>query len=100
MTELLPAFPSPFCKADRRCTRAPCFQARLEATTGRRCVRSHAELCADHLGCTVHTLTAWARDQGLNGQVTVLAIDLPGSAGPSPAWGRSGLAFAIIPIRP
>jgi hypothetical protein len=100
MTELLPASPSPSCKADHLCDRIPCFQARLEATAGHLCVRQRAELCADHLGSTVHALAAWARREGLDGEVTVLAIDLPGPGQSSPAWGRSGLAFATIPIHP
>lgn len=100
MTELLPVSPSPFCKADHHCDRIPCFQARLEATAGRRCIRTRTELCVDHLGNAVQELAAWAREQGLDGEVTVFAIDLPGSSQLSPAWGRSGLLFGTIPLHP
>ena len=78
MTELLTSSPSLHCQADHDCNRAPCFQARLEAATaGRRPVRRRTELCAEHLGGTVQAMTAWARGQGLEGKVTVLAIDQP-----------------------
>ena len=97
MTELLPFSPSLICQADRGCDRPPCFQARFEATAGHRWVRTRTELCAHHLGGTVQALTAWARAQGLNGEVTVLAIDLPDPS-QSAAWGRSGLAFGSIAV--
>jgi len=77
MTELLSYVPSARCQAGQPCDRAPCFQARLEAAAGRRPVRRHAELCAEHLGDTVQALAAWARDRGLEGKVTVLAVDQP-----------------------
>jgi hypothetical protein len=77
VTELLLSAPSVHCQADLRCDRAPCFQARLEAAVGHRPVRRHAELCAEHLGHTVQALATWAREQGLEGKVTVLAIDPP-----------------------
>jgi hypothetical protein len=76
MTELLPFLPSAGCQAGL-CDRAPCFQARLEASDGRLPVHRHAELCAEHLGDAVHALAAWARDQGMEGKVTVLAVDQP-----------------------
>lgn len=82
MTELLLlSVPVLRCQADPRCDRAPCFQVRLE-TVGHAAVQRHAELCAEHLG-TAAELAAWAREQGLEGQVTVLAIDqpAPGQAG-------------------
>jgi hypothetical protein len=64
------------CEADRRCYRAPCFEAQLEAEKGLLSVHRNAELCANHLGDMVQSLTAWARREGLtHGQVTVLAID-------------------------
>jgi hypothetical protein len=100
MTELLLSAPAIHCQAVRRCDRAPCFQARLEAAAGRRPVRRHAEICAEHLGCTVQALAAWAREQSLEGKVTVLAIDqrAVGEAS-SPArpddWVR-GFAFGTI----
>jgi hypothetical protein len=100
MTELLPASPGPRCQAGQPCNRPPCFQARLEATSGPQCVRQRAELCAEHLGNTVQALASWARSQGLDGEVTVLAIDLPRPRHATPAWGRSGFAFATIPLRP
>jgi hypothetical protein len=98
MTELMPAYPSPLCQADQACDRAPCFQARLEAVKGRRWIRTRTELCSQHLGGTVQALTSWARDQGLKGEVTVLAIDLPDPARAAVAWSRSGLAFGSIPV--
>jgi|SRR5450755_1781917 hypothetical protein len=105
MTELLSYVPSARCQAGQPCDRAPCFQARLEAAAGRRPVRRHAELCAEHLGDTVQALAAWARDQGLEGKVTVLAIDqpLPGQA-PRPALPGDrdpcGFAFGTILLNP
>jgi hypothetical protein len=98
MTELLPAYPSPLCQADHDCERAPCFQARLEAVAGRRWIRTRTELCAQHLGGTVQALTTWARNQGLKGEVTVLAIDLPAAGRATSAWSGSGLAFGSIPV--
>jgi hypothetical protein len=104
MTELLLSAPSRHCQADRLCDRAPCFQARLEAA-GRRPVHRHAELCAEHLGYTVQALASWAREQGLEGQVTVLAIDqpAPGQAGnlarPDDRV-HCGFAFGTILLNP
>jgi hypothetical protein len=105
MTELLSYTPAVQCQAAGRCQRAPCFQARLEATAGCRQVRRHAELCADHLGDTVQALTAWARERGLEGKVTVLAIDQPAAGqakGPAPAGDRvlCGFAFGTIVLNP
>ena len=107
MTELLPSAPSLHCQADGPCDRAPCFQARLEAAaTGRRPVRRHAELCAEHLGDTVQALATWARSQGLEGKVTVLAIDqpAPGQADSSARQDNnrvhSGFAFGTIQLNP
>ena len=68
-------------------------------------LRRHAELCVEHLGDAVQAMTAWARGQGLEGKVTVLAIDQPppGQA-PSPAlpggWAPSGFAFGTILLDP
>jgi hypothetical protein len=96
MTELLLSAPSRHCQADRGCDRTPCFQARLEADP----VHQHAELCAEHLG-TVQAMAAWAREQGLEGKVTVLAIEqavpghTPGPARPG-AWAQCGFAFGTI----
>jgi hypothetical protein len=98
MTELLPASPSPFCQAAGGCDRAPCFQARLEATGGHRKVRTRTELCAQHLGQAVQSLAAWARDQGLEGNVTVLAIEPPILGQTASAWSSRGLAFGSIPL--
>lgn len=75
MTELLLSAPVIHGQAARCCDRAPCFQARLEATAGRRPVRGQAEICAEHLGRTVQALAVWAREHSLEGKVTVLAID-------------------------
>jgi hypothetical protein len=91
MTELLPLLPAAGCQAGR-CDRVPCFQARLEAYAGRRPVARHAELCAEHLGDAVHALAAWARDQGLEGKVTVLAVDQLGSG---QCGGQSGSSDGI-----
>lgn len=99
MTDLLPASP-PSCQAGCPCDRAPRFQARLEATAGDRRVCRRAELCAQHLGNAVQALAAWARDEGLEGQVTVLAIDLPTPGQVPPAWARRGFAFGAIPLNP
>jgi hypothetical protein len=100
---LLLDVPALRCQADPRCDRAPCFQVRLEAAA-RRPVHRSAELCAEHLG-TAAALAAWAREQGLDGQLTVLAIDQPA---PSPAGRRAcagdrvhrGFAFGAIPLNP
>jgi hypothetical protein len=105
MTELLSYVPAARCQADQPCDRAPCFQARLEATAERCLVRRHAELCVEHLGDAVQAMTAWARSQGLEGKVTVLAIDQPppGQA-PSPALpgdrAPCGFAFGTILLDP
>lgn len=96
MTQLLPALAEPACQAGRCCDRAPCFQARLEAAAGDRLVRRHAELCAEHLGGTVHALTTWANDRGLRGEVTVLAVDRPARDQPVPPGGRIGFVFSTI----
>jgi hypothetical protein len=105
MTELLLSVPSVHCQADLFCDRAPCFQARLEAAVGRRPVRRHAELCAEHLGHTVQALATWAREQGLDGKVTVLAIDQP-PPGQADSLARPddrvhcGFAFGTIRLNP
>jgi hypothetical protein len=101
MTELLSYSPAVECQVGHRCDRAPCFQVRMDAALGRRRVQRNAELCAEHLGDTVQALTAWARAQGLEGKVTVLAIDqpVPGVADSPPFPGdrvRCGFAFATI----
>jgi hypothetical protein len=103
MTELLLSAPSPRCQADRRCDRTVCFQARLEAV-GRHPVRKQAELCAEHLG-TAAAIADWAREQGLDGKVTVLVIEqaAPGQAtGPVRPDGRAhlGFAFGTILVNP
>jgi hypothetical protein len=98
MTQLLPALASPICQAGAPCDRVPCFQARLEAAAGDRLVRTHAELCTEHLGGTVHALTTWASDRGLRGELTVLAIDRPGASGghQGPPGDRTGFLFSTI----
>ncbi|HMH91501.1 MAG TPA: hypothetical protein VK586_10510 [Streptosporangiaceae bacterium] len=104
MTELLLlSVPALRCQADPRCDRAPCFQVRLEAAGGRP-VHRQAELCAEHLG-TAAALAAWARERGLQGQVTVLAIDqrAPGQAGSAARPDdrvHCGFAFGAIPLNP
>jgi hypothetical protein len=103
LTELLLSVPARRCQADPRCDRAPCFQVRLEAAGGRP-VHRQAELCAEHLG-TAAALAAWARERGLQGQVTVLAIDQRGpgqadSAAPPDDRVHCGFAFGAIPLNP
>lgn len=101
MNDLMVASPPTGCQAGQLCDRAPCFQARLQATADGRRVRRHADICACHLGGTVQALAAWARHQRLTGTVTVLAID---HQYPRPADGRSsggsqmlrGFAFGTI----
>jgi hypothetical protein len=97
MTELLHSSPSLHCQADRGCNRAPCFQARLEAVSGLRSVWRRTELCAEHLGDTLQALTVWARAKGLEGKVTVLAIEqpIPGQAVIDDQV-RCGFAFGTI----
>lgn len=89
--------PAVQCQPGRPCDRAPCFQARLEAAAGGRLVRRHVELCAEHLGDTVQALAVWARAQGLEGKVTVLAIDqpAPGQADRPVLPGDLGRGFAF-----
>jgi hypothetical protein len=103
MTELLLSAPSPRCQADRQCDRTVCFQARLEAA-GRHPVRKQAELCAEHLG-TAAAIAAWAREQGLEGKVTVLAIEqaAPGQAAGLTRSGERahlGFVFGTILVNP
>jgi hypothetical protein len=103
VSDLLLSVPALRCQADPRCDRAPCFQVRLEAA-GRRRVHRSAGLCAEHLG-TAATLAAWAREQGLDGQLTVLAIDqpAPGQEGNLARPGdrvHCGFAFGAIPLSP
>jgi hypothetical protein len=97
--------PAVQCQTGRPCDRAPCFQARLEATAGGRRVHRQVELCSAHLGDTVQALAAWARAQGLEGKVTVLAIDqpFPGQADHPVLPGgldRCGFAFGTIMLNP
>jgi hypothetical protein len=98
MNDLLPASPRTHCQADPHCRSAPCFQARLEGTSGRSNIKTRTELCAEHLADTVRTLAAWAREQGLEGEVTVLAVDRPRPGQIWPSWGRNGLLFTTIPL--
>ena len=89
------------CQAENDCHRAPCFQARLAASAGRRRVRRRTVLCAHHLGGTVQALTAWARGRGLEGKVTVLVIEQPAVGPPvSNDKIRCGFAFGTIPLSP
>lgn len=95
------------CQADRRCQRAPCFQARLEAGDGPQRVSRSAEACASHFGDMVQALAAWAYAHDLtDGQLTVLAIDPP-PAGPCPGArvglrerAGHGFAFSTIELAP
>src|ERR1035438_4237138 len=105
--------PTVSCQANslvgRRCSRVPCFQARLVASAPSRQVRRNAAACADHLGDVVHALTGWGRDHQLTaGQVPVLVLDpatapaAAEAAKPRPAAspggsGFTGFAFGIIP---
>jgi hypothetical protein len=72
----------------------------LDAAAGQYRVHKRTDLCAEHLGAAIQAITAWARDEGLEGEVTVLAVDLSESGQPAPAWDRNSLAFATIPISP
>lgn len=88
---------------DRCCDRACCFQARLEATAGTRAVIRDARVCGEHLGDAVRELTAWAHEQRLRGQLTLLVIDGPGDGqrgDASPAGLPAGFAFAAITLDP
>jgi hypothetical protein len=89
------------CHADRACSRATCFQARVEATAGQVRVRRRANACASHLVDMIQALTSWARDSDLAGsRLTVLAID-PGAAARARGMADPndhGLAFSTIPI--
>ena len=100
MTELQSSL-SRHCQADHDCNRTPCFQARLEAASGRRRVRRRTEFCAEHLGGTVQAMTAWARGRGLDGKVIVLVIEQPppGQAAISER-ARCGFAFGTILLNP
>jgi len=84
------------------CTRAACFQARVEWPPGREHTRRRANACASHLVEVIQLLRTWARDSHLTGGwLTVLAIDpyaLPRLAAlgiPEP-----GFAFYTAPITP
>lgn len=92
MTALLSSLPVVRGPADRCCDRPPCFEARLEAAAGRRQVRRHTWLCAEHLGDTVQDLATWARRQNLTGEVIVLIIDQPGDLV------HGGFAFGTISL--
>jgi hypothetical protein len=98
MNTLLPASPRTHCQADPHCRSAPCFQARIEGNSGHRSIRTRTELCAEHLGDAVQTLAAWGREQGLEGEVTVLAVDRPRPGQIWPSWGRNGLLFTKIEL--
>jgi hypothetical protein len=95
-----PRHPLPFGQTDRCCDRDPCFQARLLAVKGVQRVGRTIDLCADHLGDTVTALAAWARAEGLEGEITVIAIGLPESSQAPRLSGRPGLPFSTIPISP
>jgi len=100
-----PILSSARCQVGRPCDRVPCFQARLEAVAGNRPVRRHAALCADHLGDAVQALAAWARERGLEGKVTVLAVDQPEPGQPPPGAPPGdqpgyGFVFATISLNP
>jgi len=103
---MFPSSPHPRqCQAGHPCDRVPCFQARLEATQGRDRVRRNACTCAGHLGDTVQALTVWARDRGLQGKVTVLAIDQPADGQPASTvltggWGLRSFAFGTVLLTP
>jgi hypothetical protein len=100
MTQLLSSRPVIRPPADRCCDRAPCFQAWLETTAGPRQTRVITELCACHLGEAAQALAAWARAQGLSGQLTVLAIGQPPLRQPADPTDQftTGFAFGAIQI--
>lgn len=107
MTELPLRAPSARCQAAPACGHPPCFLARFEGSAGQRPVVRAVGLCAGHLGDAVQALTAWARERGYEGTVTVLAVGEPPPqrpAGHHPAGpGRrlaSDFAFGSVLVGP
>jgi hypothetical protein len=77
MTDLPLCAPPVHCQAAPACGHPPCFLARFEGSAGQRPVVRAVGLCAGHLGDAVQDLTAWARERGYEGTVTVLAVGEP-----------------------
>jgi hypothetical protein len=77
MTALPFNAPSASCQAAPACGYPLCFLARFEGSAGQRPVVRAVGLCAGHLGDAVQDLTAWARERGYEGTVTVLAVGQP-----------------------
>ena len=86
------------CRGNDLCDREPRFRANIDATAGGRHVRASAKMCAEHLGNCVHALAAWGRSQGLQGRVTVFAINHPAASQPHTAPAAEGFAFAVIEL--
>lgn len=92
--------------ADRCCDRQPCFQARLEATTGLQQIHAITELCARHLGDAVQDLATWARREGLHGELTILAVGPPAprhqaaNSGTQDGQLPTSFAFSTIQLDP
>ena len=86
------------CQGSDLCDRVPRFRARIDATAGSRHVLTSAEMCAQHLGCSVNALTAWARDQRLEGQLTVFAINHANADQPHAASATGDFAFSVIKL--
>jgi hypothetical protein len=91
---------------ERCCDQIPFFRARLEATAGLHEILANTEVCARHLGDAVQSLTLWAQQTGVQGEVTVLAIGAPepytNACGPSELDRKipSSFAFGVITVAP
>jgi hypothetical protein len=97
--------PSARCQAAPACGHPPCFLARFEGSAGQRPVVRAVGLCAGHLGDAVQDLTAWARERGYEGTVTVLAVGQPPQRpfGPPTGLGArlpSDFAFGSVLVGP
>ncbi len=86
------------CQGSDLCDRVPRFRARIDATAGSRHVLTSAAMCAQHLGCSVNALTAWARDQRLEGRLTVFAINHANADQPHAASATGDFAFSVIQL--
>jgi hypothetical protein len=74
MSALVPHVTPKGATACSTCSRAACFQARIESTAGSEQTRRHANACASHLVEVIQLLRAGAREL-TGGWLTVLAID-------------------------
>jgi hypothetical protein len=95
------------CDADSECHHAPCFQVRLEASSGGQEHRQ-ANACAYHVADVIQALRAWAAEHGvIDGALTILAIEAAAGGrrpdGPDQPRGPDdpdlhGFAFSRIPL--